>query len=67
MTTFCRFIQFNSIDHAKAFCVVDATPEREDGAIGVLPDGTLVWEEYVDDPEGGGFFLVADESRLPKS
>lgn len=58
--TFVRFQFFSSLEAAKSFGVVDAIPEREDGMLGQLPDGTPVWAKYEDDPASGRVWTVAD-------
>lgn len=63
MTTFCRFVQFESDDQALFFSVRDAVPEREDGVLGELPNGIQVHSDFSFDDDGG-FWLIADSERL---
>lgn len=60
MTTFISFIEFRSLADARAFSVFDAVPEREDGVLGVLPDGTPVRARYVWDDDNGVEWTLAD-------
>jgi len=50
-----NFVNFRDLADVASFSVFNATPEREDGVLGTLPDGRPVWPVYTDetDPNTG--------------
>lgn len=64
----CKFVQFQSLEQVLAFGVIDSTPEREDGVIGIFR-GVDVHENYeIEEIEGELCrWLTADVERLRRS
>lgn len=59
MTTFISYIEFADLEAVERFEVFDAQPEREDGRLGELPDGTPVWPVFTDDIENNVVWVTA--------
>lgn len=60
--TLIKFVVFEHISDVDRFCVYNAIPEREDGQLGQLSDGTPVWPEYQAcpwDSESGDIMVTA--------